>query len=149
MLVKLTPALVNKGFWFFNKSWLLKLNCQAYISVLNPNEMISTDAVAVTFGGKISPVLFYIIPVFVAMSAFGAINSQIMTTSRLLLVASRSQLLSVFRKFQKAKPFRNLKYFPDFVLKQPRLCWSLHSKLFLKTDTIICHPYFQSSGERL
>ncbi len=66
------------------------VNVQAYIAVLNPTEMISADAVAVTFGGKINPALFYVIPAFVAMSAFGAINSQIITTSRLLLVASRS-----------------------------------------------------------
>ena len=80
-----------KGLDFCHKSWTVKLNAQAYIAVLNPNEMISADAVAVTFGGKITPPLFYVIPAFVAMSAFGAINSQIMTTSRLLLVASRSQ----------------------------------------------------------
>ena len=65
----------------------------AYISVLTPTEIISANAVAVTFGGKITPVLFYIIPCFVALSAFGGLNSNIMNTSRLLLVASRQNHL--------------------------------------------------------
>ncbi len=65
----------------------------AYIIVLTPYEMVTTSAVAVTYGAKITFVLFYIMPVFVTLSSFGTVNSNIMSSSRLLLVAARSNHL--------------------------------------------------------
>jgi len=65
----------------------------AYIIVLSPYEMVTTSAVAVTYGAKITFVLFYIMPVFVTLSSFGTMNSNIMSSSRLLLVAARSNHL--------------------------------------------------------
>ncbi len=55
---------------------------QAYIIVLTPTEMVATSAVAVTYGAKITFVLFYIMPVFVTLSSFGTVNSNIMSSSR-------------------------------------------------------------------
>ena len=54
----------------------------AYIIVLSPTEMAASTAVAVTYGAKITFVLFYIMPVFVTLSSFGTVNSNIMSSSR-------------------------------------------------------------------
>ena len=65
----------------------------AYIIVLTPTEIVASSAVAVTYGAKITFVLFYLMPVFVTMSSFGTVNSNIMSSSRLLLVAARQNHL--------------------------------------------------------
>lgn len=65
----------------------------AYILVLSPQEIVATNAVGVTYGAKVSPILFYVMPVFVMLSSFGTVNSNIMSSSRLLLVAARSNHL--------------------------------------------------------
>lgn len=62
-----------------------------YVAVLDPTEMTSSSAFAVVYGKKISPVLFYLIPCFVAVSSFGGLNANLMATSRLPLVASRQR----------------------------------------------------------
>ncbi|KAG8229592.1 hypothetical protein J437_LFUL002315 [Ladona fulva] len=61
----------------------------AYLAVLTPNEMIASNAIAVTFGDKVLGWMSWIMPLFVAVSAFGGLSVHIMTSSRLCFVGAR------------------------------------------------------------
>ncbi|CAH0554028.1 unnamed protein product [Brassicogethes aeneus] len=62
----------------------------AYLSVLTVDEMISTDAIAVTFGNAILGKFAWILPIMVAISAFGGLSVHIMASSRMLYVGARN-----------------------------------------------------------
>ncbi|KAI5704190.1 hypothetical protein M8J75_002824 [Diaphorina citri] len=61
----------------------------AYFTVLTKEEMLTSPAVAVTFGGKIYKELVWIIPILVAMSTFGGVNGILFTSARLFLTGSQ------------------------------------------------------------
>ena len=54
----------------------------AYIIVLSPYEILSTDAVAMKFGEKVFPALYWLMPIFVASSTFGSVSNGFMNFSR-------------------------------------------------------------------
>ncbi|XP_014217404.1 Y+L amino acid transporter 2 [Copidosoma floridanum] len=62
----------------------------AYLAVLTPQAMIASEAIAVTFGDKILSSVAWIIPVMVAISAFGGLSVHIMTSSRMCFVGARN-----------------------------------------------------------
>lgn len=62
----------------------------AYLAVLTPQQMIASNAIAVTFGDKILGWFKYSIPIFVAVSAFGGLSVHIMTSSRMCFVGARN-----------------------------------------------------------
>ncbi|XP_012266786.1 Y+L amino acid transporter 2 [Athalia rosae] len=62
----------------------------AYLAVLTPTVMISSYAIAVTFGNQMLGVMSWIIPVMVAISAFGGLSVHIMTSSRMCFVGARN-----------------------------------------------------------
>ncbi|XP_043264295.1 large neutral amino acids transporter small subunit 1 isoform X2 [Colletes gigas] len=62
----------------------------AYFVVLTQDEILSSDAVAVTFGDKLLGVMSWIMPFFVACSTFGALNGAIFASSRLFFVGARN-----------------------------------------------------------
>lgn len=62
----------------------------AYLAVLTPQQMIASNAIAVTFGEKILGWFQWIIPVMVAISAFGGLSVHIMTSSRMCFVGARN-----------------------------------------------------------
>uniref|UniRef100_H2YIK4 b(0,+)-type amino acid transporter 1 n=1 Tax=Ciona savignyi TaxID=51511 RepID=H2YIK4_CIOSA len=61
----------------------------AYLAGLSLNEMMSSRAVAVTFGGKLLGSMAWIIPLGVAISTFGSINGYIITGPRIIYTAAR------------------------------------------------------------
>ncbi|CAH8527571.1 unnamed protein product [Schistosoma turkestanicum] len=61
----------------------------AYVTVVSPYEILTTPAVAITFAKRIYGVMWWIMPIFVALSTFGGVNGAIMTTSRTFYVASQ------------------------------------------------------------
>ncbi|KAF5306758.1 hypothetical protein FQA39_LY01516 [Lamprigera yunnana] len=62
----------------------------AYLSVLTPEGMKASDAIAVTFGNQVMGKAAWIVPVMVAVSAFGGLSVHIMASSRMLFVGARN-----------------------------------------------------------
>lgn len=62
----------------------------AYLAVLTPDEMLASNAIAVTFGNKVMGYFAWIIPLMVAISSFGGLSVHIMTSSRMCFVGARN-----------------------------------------------------------
>ncbi|XP_013880492.1 b(0,+)-type amino acid transporter 1 [Austrofundulus limnaeus] len=61
----------------------------AYFTVMTPNDLLSSPAVAVTFGDRVLYPLSWIVPLFVVFSTFGSANGSCFTAGRLSYVAGR------------------------------------------------------------
>lgn len=69
----------------------------SYFAVLSTSEMLASNAVAFTFADKLNPIFGFIMPLIVATSCFGSINSQVFGASRGLFSISREgQLPKLF-----------------------------------------------------
>eukprot|EP00090_Calanus_glacialis_P035786 TRINITY_DN61049_c0_g1_i1.p1 TRINITY_DN61049_c0_g1~~TRINITY_DN61049_c0_g1_i1.p1 ORF type:complete len:495 (-),score=82.18 TRINITY_DN61049_c0_g1_i1:131-1615(-) len=62
----------------------------AYLAVLSPAAMLSSDAIAVTFANKMFGHFAPVMPVLIAISALGGLSCHIMTSSRLCFVGARN-----------------------------------------------------------
>ncbi|CAB1351533.1 unnamed protein product [Coregonus sp. 'balchen'] len=54
----------------------------AYVTAMSPQELLASNAVAVTFGEKLLGVMSWIMPISVALSTFGGVNGSLFTSSR-------------------------------------------------------------------
>ncbi|XP_057686043.1 b(0,+)-type amino acid transporter 1-like [Corythoichthys intestinalis] len=61
----------------------------AYFTVMTPTELLSSPAVAVTFGNKVLHPMSWIVPLFVVFSTFGSANGSCFTAGRLAYVSGR------------------------------------------------------------
>ncbi|XP_050309562.1 large neutral amino acids transporter small subunit 1 [Anthonomus grandis grandis] len=61
----------------------------AYFAVLTRNDILASDAVAITFGDRMLGVASFLMPVFVACATFGSLNGAIFASSRLFFVGAR------------------------------------------------------------
>lgn len=77
----------------------------SYLAVLTPQEMIASNAIAVTFGDKALTYGAWIIPIMVAVSAFGGLSVHIMTSSRMCFVAARNHHMPELLSFINVKRF--------------------------------------------
>ncbi|KXJ20185.1 b(0,+)-type amino acid transporter 1 [Exaiptasia diaphana] len=68
----------------------------AYLSVLTPAEIISSSAVAVSFGEKLNPVFLAVMPLLVACSCFGAANGSVFTNSKVVCAAAKENHMPSF-----------------------------------------------------
>ncbi|KAK6047768.1 hypothetical protein COOONC_14727 [Cooperia oncophora] len=61
----------------------------AYFAVLSVDEILESDAVAVTFAGKVMGPFAPLMPFFVACSCFGSLNGILFTSSRMFFAGAR------------------------------------------------------------
>lgn len=77
----------------------------AYLAVLTPQQMMASNAIAVTFGDKVLTYCSWIIPIMVAVSAFGGLSVHIMTSSRMCFVGARNGHMPSFLSYIHIKKF--------------------------------------------
>uniref|UniRef100_A0A671TNA2 Solute carrier family 7 member 10a n=1 Tax=Sparus aurata TaxID=8175 RepID=A0A671TNA2_SPAAU len=68
----------------------------AYFSSMTPEELLASNAVAVTFGEKLLGMFSWVMPISVALSTFGGINGYLFTSSRLCFSGAREGHLPYF-----------------------------------------------------
>ncbi|KAH8344769.1 hypothetical protein KR067_006840 [Drosophila pandora] len=61
----------------------------SYLAAMSPQEMIESEAVAVTFGNRVLGALAWLMPLSVTISTFGSANGTLFAAGRLCFAASR------------------------------------------------------------
>ena len=69
----------------------------AYFTVLNKEQVLASDAVALTFASRLSPIFGMAMPLIVSLSCFGSLNMGIFSSARIIFsIAREGQLPSSF-----------------------------------------------------
>uniref|UniRef100_A0A1A9WZS2 Amino acid permease/ SLC12A domain-containing protein n=1 Tax=Glossina brevipalpis TaxID=37001 RepID=A0A1A9WZS2_9MUSC len=68
----------------------------AYFAVVTKTEMLSSLAVAVTFGNRMFGSFAFLVPIFVALSTFGGVNGVLFTSARLFATGAQEGHLPKF-----------------------------------------------------
>ncbi|XP_072380215.1 b(0,+)-type amino acid transporter 1 isoform X1 [Diabrotica undecimpunctata] len=61
----------------------------SYLTVMSPMEMMTSEAVAVTFGNRVLGIMAWLMPLSVTVSTFGSANGTLFAAGRLCFAASR------------------------------------------------------------
>lgn len=61
----------------------------SYLTVMSPLEMMTSEAVAVTFGNRLLGMMAWLMPLSVTISTFGSANGTLFAAGRLCFAASR------------------------------------------------------------
>uniref|UniRef100_A0A0K2TP09 Y+L amino acid transporter 2like [Apis florea] n=1 Tax=Lepeophtheirus salmonis TaxID=72036 RepID=A0A0K2TP09_LEPSM len=76
----------------------------AFYTTLSVPEVLGSEAVAVTFAGRLYGSMAFMIPIFVAMSTFGGVNGILLTSSRLFYAgAVENQMPEILSMIQVSK----------------------------------------------
>ncbi|XP_008215356.1 Y+L amino acid transporter 2 isoform X1 [Nasonia vitripennis] len=100
----------------------------AFYTTLSPNEVLNSKAVAVTFANRLFGPMAWTIPVFVALSTFGAVNGILLTSSRLFYAgACEGQMPEILTMIQTSR-----------MTPTPAvICMALLSMLYLCSSDIV------------
>lgn len=100
----------------------------AYLAVLSRDEMIASNAIAVTFGNKLLSVSFaWIIPLMVAISAFGGLCVHIMASSRMCFVGARNGHMPALLSHINVKTFTPVPSLV-FLVRKSKLTYIFYAK---------------------
>ncbi|XP_043268511.1 Y+L amino acid transporter 2 isoform X2 [Venturia canescens] len=100
----------------------------AFYTTLSPVEVLGSGAVAVTYANQLFGVMAWTIPVFVALSTFGAVNGILLTSSRLFYAgACEGQMPEILTMIQVSR----LTPTPAVI------CMALLSMLYLASSDIV------------
>ena len=119
----------------------------AYLAVLSRNEMLASNAIAVTFGNKLLTYGAWVIPLMVAISAFGGLCVHIMASSRMCFVGARNGHMPALLSHINVKTFTPVPSLVFLVRKMESIIKfpPLFIRVFFLIDLCNCSVFYRYS----